>query len=177
MLWDPTSKQFGPETGQTRMAPAPFELSDAVIRILGGLWTSECKVRPFSVTILVDEICDVLPAELLLRARDEDVIRFETALFRSSWVVFLALHLGFCDLKFLNRLRERAFVAGFEGSNPFAAHPELDELYQLASLSLESAETPVLEGAFFEDRPERVGQRLKSRLDRVRSDLQEVANG
>ncbi|HTL11581.1 MAG TPA: hypothetical protein VL588_03790, partial [Bdellovibrionota bacterium] len=139
MLWDPTSKQFGPETGQTRMAPAPFELSDAVIRILGGLWTSECKVRPFSVTILVDEICDVLPAELLLRARDEDVIRFETALFRSSWVVFLALHLGFCDLKFLNRLRERAFVAGFEGSNPFAAHPELDELYQLASLSLESA--------------------------------------
>ncbi|MCC7442347.1 MAG: hypothetical protein IT285_11980 [Bdellovibrionales bacterium] len=173
LLWDPSDRPVGPDSGRTRMAPAPYELADAIIRIMVPAWKRETRINPFSVTVLVDEICDVLPAELLLKCRDENVARFETALFRSSWMVFLALHLGFCELRFLNRLRERAFLAGFEGANPFVAHAELDELYQLASLSLESDETTVLDASFFDDRPERVSQKLRFRLDRVRA----VSNG
>ena len=76
---------------------------DAVLRAIGPLWSRGVVVETFFLCVFADELCASLPADALeVRARDRDVRDFERALLISGALIFLALHLGYCDLAFLN---------------------------------------------------------------------------
>jgi hypothetical protein len=108
LSWSPELSVKGPRKDLVALPPASYELSDAVLRIVGPLWSSQAKVEPFFVAAFVNELCELLPAESLTTARDRSFDLYENAVLGSSWAVFLALHLGYVDLAFLNRLH-RAF--------------------------------------------------------------------
>lgn len=84
----------------------PYERSDAVVRILGPLWSADLQMEPFFATVLVEEICGPLPADLLQRSRNAGVSAFERRLLDASGVVLLLLLLGEGDLGHLQRVRK-----------------------------------------------------------------------
>ncbi len=135
LVWDPQPavevQMPGDSYPEILIAPSSFELSDAVLRLIGPLWGSSSEgpaIEPFFVSVFANELCDPIPFELLLEAREMNVERFEEAIMASSWAVFLALHLGHCDLAFLNQLRLDTFrevALGYSLKEPVGACREL----------------------------------------------------
>lgn len=161
--------------GDSRLPPAPFEVSDAVIRVLGPLWARGTVIEPFFVSAFVSELCDTLPGDEMKAARDRDLPLYERAILRSSWTVFLALHLGYCDLPFLNELRARAFREAVGNAAAPASPPagEVEELLALATRTLQHAGVGLLGAELFRDDPSRAAQKLAARLDRVHGMIQQ----
>lgn len=141
------------------LGPVSFELSDAVLRLLGPLWSKSLKVEPFFVAVFTNEICDLLPGDLLISAREKDVRLYERAIFASSWSVFLALMLGYCDRGFLNGIRRKVFDHAIEQTAP-AAPGEIEELIRV---SLGDPLDEIARGRTW------VVQKINSRLKRVQS--------
>lgn len=94
---------------KTYITPASYETSDAVFRLITPLWEQEFKIDPYFVTVFANELCDPLAPEILKKARNQNIGLYEKAVIGSSWAVFLALHLGHMNTKFLNKLRSSAF--------------------------------------------------------------------
>jgi len=161
------------ETGypEVKLPPPPWEISDAILQVVGPLWGREGKIEPFFVTAFVQDLCGSLPSELLLQSRENDIGRHEKALIRASWAVFLALHLGQCDLAWLVHLRARVFAetSGLQHTGRFLGNgSDITELLRLAQSALFDDEglQPLSASAFqFEDA--RVSMKLYSRLERV----------
>lgn len=156
------------------LPPAPYELSDAVLRIVGPLWGAGGVIEPYFITVFSHEVCDALPQEYVKQARDTDMIAYEDSLFLSSWAVFLALHLGRCDLGYLSKMRAQIFASAFE-SIPFGMHhgpmdPETRELVALAAATMGSR-LGRIEAKVFEGRNERLAQMLASRMRRVMAEF------
>lgn len=158
----------------------PYELSNEVLQVIGPLWWNYpgegTGVEPFLVTIFVEDLCEKIPQDLILRARERSVEHFERAIYRSSWAVFLALHLGYCDLGFINRLRLRVYEETAMEKISTVARNEVDELIQLVHLSLQSTQTRLVQGDFFRRRIERVSQKFTSRFERIRKSLMSRGN-
>jgi hypothetical protein len=115
-----------PEEGQP--PPAPFELSDAFVRTTAKLWGPATRIEPFFIAVFVSELCGFLTAEVMQRVRERDQLRYEQAILRSSWAVWLALHQGYLKLSWLRRLRESVFVIiGDANSNVFQVQTQLPE--------------------------------------------------
>ena len=159
--------------GEMKAFPlAPYEISDAILRVIGPLWSEKMKVEPFFVTVLVNEICDLFPGSLLEKARDLDVMRFERALFRASWAVFLALHLGHHDLFCLNQLRIKVFGSAISGHIAEFGSPEMNELTELAELTLSgNEEVRALAGEGLRLVSSRASRKIIARLERVKNEL------
>jgi hypothetical protein len=158
------------------LAPASYEVSDSVLREIGPVWwkypDAGLGVDPFFITVFVNEICDLLPSQLLAKAREQDVTRMDGALFRSSWVVFLALHIGYIDLEFLNELRLRVFEEYLQsGDTSLAKKSEIDELIDVAYQSFHSSNVRLLKMEGFNKREEKVSQKLMDRFKRIRKEL------
>ncbi len=156
-----------------RLAPPSYEVADCVLKILGPLWweypNQGAGIEPYLVTIFVNELCQLLPEGQLLLGREKDVEKLDHALFRSSWVVFLALHLGYCDLNFLNDLRLRILSVNMNDTAPVRYWNELDELISLSYDSLKNTRVRLIHANFFSDRSEKIAQKLEARLARVLS--------
>ena len=156
------------------LSPASYELSDAALRLLAPLWEPGSRIDPFFVTLFAERLCEPLPRELIQETRDRSVDAFERALLRSSWAVFLALHLGYMDLSFLKRLRLQVFREIAQGQ-PLPQNPrsKLGELIRVATLSLKEnapAEPGTLVAAV--DLTQdfgRTSRKLASRIQRVES--------
>jgi hypothetical protein len=155
--------------------PPSYEATDAVLKVLGPLWwlypSQGSAIEPFLAAVFVNELCDLLPHAKLLQARERDAVRFELALLRSSWVVFLALHLGYCDLNFLNDLRLQVFDSILVGKVPEGLSQEISELIMLSELSLPTSRERLLQASFFGDRSEKISQKLVSRISRIRENF------
>lgn len=161
----------------------PFVVSDAVIRTLGPLWRNtpdhqSVRVDPLPVCALANEICEAFTPELLTRARDQDVHLFDTALLRSSWAVFAALHLGHLDLQFLSRLRDRVLHTSLHGFTPDAGAANGRDIERLAQFSFDTAfdgalsGTDTFQGRVFSEHPSpqtSVMQKMESRLRRIQA--------
>jgi hypothetical protein len=93
---------------QIALQLASYEVSDAVIRLIAPLWNEGPSIDPFYVTVFVNELCDLLPGDTLKAYREQSMVDYERAVVQSSLIVFLALHLGYVDLAFINRLRAEA---------------------------------------------------------------------
>lgn len=113
-----------------------FELSDAVIRVIGTLWKPGPYIDPYFVSVFVNELCELFTPELLKRYRDQSVVEFEKAVMCSSWAVFIALHLGYNDLSFINRLRLSIVQEMMMGQPVGWKNPEIAQLVQAARASL-----------------------------------------
>jgi len=157
------------------LAPSPFEISDIVLSIIGPLWwryaSDKPGIEPFLEAVFANELCDLIPGERLLRAREENVENFDKALLRSGWVVFLALHLGYCNLEFLNELRMRVFEENIEGEPELSDRNEVDELIAFGYSTLKNIHLKLIRGDFFKKKPGRVAQKLSDRLERVRQEF------
>lgn len=169
-------------TGSTGvLEPTSYELSNAVLQILGALWAKVpggeeglIGIESYFAVAFANELCDPLPGDRLMQARESDVDRYELALLRSGVAVFFALHLGYVDLKILNGLRYRIFLenvklAGLTAIIPFSK--ELDDLNKWVNVVVHSPEITTISSDQFQWSLNRTTQKLKSRLIRVRSEL------
>jgi hypothetical protein len=159
---------------EVALPPAPYEMSDAVLRVLGPLWElvpgSGAAIEPYFLLALVNELCEVIPGEMLSKARDFDVKLYETAVYRSSWAVFMALHLGYCDLSFLNALRMRVFQETVKIIEPEQAlRSEIDDLVAIATESLANERVEKVGEGSFTTRSDRSSQKLLARINRVKA--------
>jgi hypothetical protein len=184
MEWNPTKSLGGHQKDQIELPPAPYELSDAVLRILVGLWGVEggvnpeaAQIEPFFVAVFANEICDLMPSFLLYDTREKSVKRFERAIVGSSWAVFMALHLGYCNKAFLTSFRQTVFEYVSE-RNPLPKEiaPELRELAQSSRKLVSSGESDasLFRGITFWDltcSPTRTAQRLQSRFKRISREM------
>lgn len=163
------------------MTPTPFELSNETLKIVGKLWWKpsehEMSVEPFLVTAFTNELCDLMPEEVLYSARERGVATYDKAVVYSSWAVFLALHLSYCDLDLLNELRFSVFSSIIGSSfQPLAKRsPDLQELVRVASLSLEAsgseAAPQLVRSDVFDRGEDRCSLRIASRLQRIRDEF------
>lgn len=159
---------------QVNLPPASFEISDAVVRIIGKLWEEELKIEPFFIAAFVNEFCEAIPKEKLIATRDQNIDTFEIAILRSSLFVFLSLHLGKTDYTYLNQIREEVFdlsVSELSSQKAFkkAFGNERSELYQIVRDFIPNSQVQWLSGKNFGKRSERIAHKLASRVDRVLS--------
>lgn len=173
LKWTPSAADSSQKKYPLPKLPiSPYELSDAVLRLVGPLWAKGNQIEPFFVSVFANELCDYLPGSLLKSARERSVKHYELAIFRSSWAVFLALHLGMCDLKFINQLRYRVFVETVSGKTLYSEdQTEIDELIRVANESCKTLETRLLSSQLFEKRSDRTSLKLVNRLRRVEKEL------
>jgi hypothetical protein len=172
LTWSPaeTLKDGGVEYPDVALPPAPYELSDYIIRRIGLLWwkyPNGIGIEPFLVTVFVNELCDLLPSEKLLLARENDVENYDLALYRSSWIVFLALHLGYCDLEFLNELRLRVFEENIAQRFQSRSSSEIDEIISLGYASLESSHQKIIKFDYFTKKEDKISQKIDDRITNV----------
>lgn len=167
------------------LEPSPFEISDAILRKMASLWAilppseseSEQKgiaVESYFAVAFANELCEPIPGDRLDQAREKDPDLYEIALLRSGVFVFLALHLGYQDLKRLSDLRYRFFseliqVTAFSDFAPLSM--ELSDLKRWTENLIHSPDVHLLSSDLFQYSLSRVSQKLRSRLARVRSDL------
>jgi hypothetical protein len=159
----------------------PYELSDSVIRVVGRLWSPlgasgedrQAGIESFFVSVFVSELCEPLSEDGLRAARDRDVDAYERGVLASGWTAFLALHLGYCNLEFLNRLRQ----ASFDGAIAPGAFPdEVIELDRLVREELDASGYRALRSGAFSQRAERAGRKVRSRLIRIERSLMDPAS-
>jgi hypothetical protein len=160
---------------EVKLPPPPWEVSDTVLGVVGPLWGRELRIEPFFATAFVQDLCGSLPEDLLLGSRDADIIRHEKAIFRSTWAVFLSLHLGLCDLDWLRRLRARVFARVTEQSAPSGSDrdaPDIIELFKLVESAVFDDEgLQPLSGDAFQYEDFRLALKINSRLERVKKEF------
>jgi hypothetical protein len=166
LAWQPASV--------VALSPTPFEISDTVIRMIGPLWGKDVAIEPFFVAVFVAELCDPMPSETLLDARDRDVEVFENAIVISSWAVFIALHLGHCNLGYLNRLRLAVFEEVVRGKSPgFARQCGMEDILAVAGDSFRH-KSGIVRGESHFQGSDHVSQKMASRLARVKREFAET---
>lgn len=167
------------EAVHLEISPVPFELSNEILKTIGPLWWKSEKngigIEPFYTVVFVDYLCDPFPNESLLKARENGVDFLEMGILVSSWLVFLALHLGYSDLDFLNYLRRSSFAFKAFNHPIVTANGELDELIQAAEVSLQDHWSQkgvhFIQAEFFSTKKGRVFKKLGDRLARVREEF------
>ncbi|HAR42981.1 MAG TPA: hypothetical protein DCS07_10200 [Bdellovibrionales bacterium] len=166
---------WNPRQGEV-LSPAPFELSDAILRLVGPLWSvssdEELLIEPFFPIGFASELCDPIPQDILVRSREKSVEGYERALLCSAWTVFLAVHLGYCSLAVLNELRLKSFDDVLNESVPLGFLPgsqELEEIEFIAWSSLKKLD-PV-RASLFQSRQEMVARKILSRIKRITAEF------
>ena len=97
------------------IGPPPFEVSNIVLRNVSRVWGKDKRIEPFFLAYFIHKLLGELPPDTIKAGRDWDINAYERGILQSAWGVFLAMHLGYCDLDFLKEFRIRVFndaVAG-----------------------------------------------------------------
>ena len=161
-------------------SPAPFEVSDFVLHLVGPLWWKYNKLGPgiesFFVTVLVNELCDLFSPEHLRLKRENhyQAEKFDHALFLASWVVFFALHLGYFDLLFLNQLRDQVFCDSILATPPHILGPHFSELGDVTLVMdelLKKFPNGPISHQLLRNRSETVFRKLDSRFLRIEKEF------
>lgn len=160
-------------------SPIPYEMNNEVLKIVGPLWweleNSGTGIEPFYVTVFINELCDAIPSENLVRARENTIEKLELALLVSSWAVLLALLLGYTELDFLNYLRLESFNAKVEDRASEFINGEIEEAVQAADISLwvhrGKDGFKAIRAEFFTYREGRVYKKIGDRLARVKKEF------
>jgi hypothetical protein len=168
--WTPTKRSGESKFAKPVLPKVPYELSNEILKIIGPLWGGKMRIEPFFVSLLVQAVCGLLPAEMLSGVRDKSVEVFEKAVLHSSWAVFLALHLGHCDLGFLNRLRLETFSVYLEDEKAKHHGPIVRELIEQGTELLASG-VKGIEADTFATKENHIMQKMASRLGRIRDEL------
>jgi hypothetical protein len=89
--------------------PAPFEVSDAFLRMSGKMWSEGGVIEPFFAAVFVHELCEALPEKWMIDTYSKSVLTYEQAILRSGWATWQAMHLGYLHLGWLNQFRNNVF--------------------------------------------------------------------
>ena len=162
--WSPT------KNGESVLPPAPYELSDAVLQVVGTLWGRGVVIEPFFAAIFAHELCAPLSPALALSIHDRNTVSYENALLRSGLAVFLAVHLGYCDLDFLKRLRNQVFQNGLQPQSVQlrGIASEVDDLATLVYDFTLKDPRKAIRGGMFGTAMGRASAKMAARLQRVR---------
>lgn len=153
------------------LPPAPFEISDAILRTIGPLWAEEGKIEPYFIAAFADELCGGIDPEALKDARDQDVAQYECALLRAGLVAFFGLHLGYCNLNYLNRIHLQVFSNAVNRIPIVHPKSEPEELIQLVTSLVPDNQGNVLTLEWIRSFGYRVAEKISGRLLRVISEL------
>ena len=168
--WTPMLRTRSGNQEPVVFAPASYEISDAVMRILGPLWGSGPAIEPFFAAIFATELCTSLPSDLMGAARERDVTGYEHALIQAGWSVFLALNLGYVELAFINRLYERVFRHyGLGEAFPevaVGAGAELEDLITFSHDVMAGREFEQVNPSAWSGRAEGVARKIAARFQR-----------
>jgi hypothetical protein len=160
---------------QVKLLRAPFEISNIILKNLGQLWRKypddEIGMEPFFMVVFVNELLGNLPPEVLLRTKEADKDHFEKSMFISSIVVFLALHLGYCDFEFISSLRLDILDQILFSNSDFKTHIEVQEMISLAEDLLKGSQLQCIKANRFDPLGSKVSQKLFHRLGRIREEL------
>lgn len=153
--------------------PAPFEMSDTVLRALAPLWGPRVQVESFFVAVFAGELCSTIDGEALVRAREKHVDVLERSILVSAWSVFVALHCGWIDQSALDRLRQWSFrvAAGEVAADPVPALGAR-ELHALAE-AIVDGKSPQVGIEAFKALDHVFARRMKSRLERIDKQLRD----
>ncbi|MBY0471006.1 hypothetical protein K2X30_07530 [bacterium] len=158
-------------------APPPYEVSDAVIKMIGPLWKKGFTQEPFLLAVFAQELCSPILPQVLLQGRDYNVEALEKGMLLSGWAVFLALHLGYCDIHFLNALRTQAILNSLKDAKmpldaaaPLEGHFVGDELLSLAQFALAQPEETEFK-QILQKRGDHLSLKILSRIGRVEDKL------
>lgn len=153
------------------IGPAPYELSDSILRIIGPLWFDGPKLEPYFITVFSQTLCAAIPKELLIDLKNMSVELYDIALQRAALAVFFALHLGVCDLPFLNSLQNEIMAAQLSGSDTLAKNSIWSELSILCAKLITQPNAPAIELSMIRQMNTVFSRRLADRLERVQSEL------
>lgn len=155
-------------------SPAPYELSDSVLRTLGPLWFAPMQVEPYFLALFAWEVCGSPEASMVIRAREESVERFEYAVLMSGVAVFFALLAGYTELRFIEKIRTQIITHCMQQTSVDAEIRPWVDLAQ-ALLTSDPSESNLLWAPLTEVKlaslQTLVARRLVARLGRVRSDF------
>ncbi len=173
LLWNHTDA----DTHQFTLPP--YEMSQRVLGQVLPLWKNNFTIEPFFIVVFVNELCTSLEPDTLIKVREASVLGFDRALVYCSVTVFLALHLGYCNVEYLERIRTRLFGTTLEdGANPaLFVEGDIEELalrvLQVFSSEDESVVTPPasLSIAEFANDMSRVACKMRSRVRHMRSQV------
>lgn len=153
------------------VAPAPYELSDSILRIVGPLWFEGPKLEPYFITVFAQTLCDTAPKELLIDLKNKSVELYDVALQRAALSVFFALHLGANDLIFLNFLQNEILASHLSESNSLKRLPTWNELVQISSKLITSPAAKAIEISSLSSMDSVFARRLANRLERVKAEM------
>ena len=142
-----------------------YARSRICLRKATEIWSSDRTIEPFVVMIYIDELCGLIPKSDLIRAYNRDVDQFELALLRSSWAVFLAMHLGYYDLDALTHLRLNAFNWTFDLPNNKVGFSETDRIIKTAMETVKVIDQKTIQDLMFKERDDELSRRLAARFD------------
>lgn len=161
------------------LGPAPYEISDAVLQLMGPLWFDPMQIEPYFTMVFSNEVCGPFDPEFLLRAREKSVEQFERGVLYSGVVNFLALLSGQVSLAWLQSLRtwviSREVFGHWDDSTGEGLDPEFFALDLLARRIFRDGLQPI-ELDDFERRisngGDRAALRILSRLRRIEEHFQ-----
>ena len=164
--WKKTSKE---------MPPSSFALADQTLKILGPLWW-DCGegvpgIEPFMAMAFVEMLCDPISEKMLTEARAKSFETLDRALMISSWGVFLALHLGYCELGFINNLRIQIFNEVSIGDKRQNLTQDIDDLIEVSISSFQESKFKVISSQAFKNKSHKSALKLLARLNRVGNEL------
>jgi hypothetical protein len=139
-----------------------FERNDGVVRTMASLWGQPLAADPFFLCHFVDRVCDPISADAMQSVREQSVAKYEQALYRSSWGVTLALLLGFGDLAWISRWRQKLFT------DESLLNTEERDLHGWVQGTLPDTHIRSLRAELFDQAVGRVGERLRGRMQRIR---------
>lgn len=102
--------------------PAPFELSDEMIKVVAPVWGKNIEISPFCAAIFSDELCGPLESQELLYGRDTAIVRHDLGLLLSGLLIFILVHSGAYDLEQLRKIRSETYsrtIRGEDWAGPF----------------------------------------------------------
>lgn len=152
------------------------ERDNAVLGVLGRLWSRGAKVEPFFLCFFVDEFCPPLAIDKMMPVIEKDADLFELALLRSSAAVFLALHIGYTDSNLLFTLRDQAFEDTVSSNRLAGPGAEIGQMIKLVRKIIETNDTREISFDGFQkiiDSPvthfsDKVAIKMRSRLKRIK---------
>ncbi len=164
LLWDPAV-----------LPPTPYEMSDAVLRLLGKVWWKDASgwpvIEPYFVSIFVDELCDALPTDLLRQLRDDNLSLCDEAIFKSSIAVFLALHLAHNEITYLNKLRADVFQQVAKKEKIQIKDQDLNYLYHEWVERIFSLNHKKIQSAYLSESKNSSSMKLLGRMTRIKNVL------
>jgi hypothetical protein len=157
----------------SQLPPTPYEVSDAVIRILGKVWWKDSMgypvIEPYFINIFVNDLCDEIPSDVLCQARDNDMNVYEQGIMHSSLAVFLALHFGQNELSYLNKIRKEVFSQTCAQTEINLVDTHLKTILKAAIEQVASNNGKLIQTELFKEKTSRTQAKFTGRMNRIKT--------